>query len=77
MDFNRFLDSQNLYLCRRKPKSYGPFLLKSVNKHLWLRMARMEMEYNLKNQGLTFQVVSSHLQKIDTFSLSLILDVQR
>ena len=26
-DLNRFLNSQNLYLCRRKPKTIGPILL--------------------------------------------------
>ena len=41
-DFNRFLNSQNLYLYRRKPKNNGPFLLtiailehrETVNKRL-------------------------------------------
>ena len=28
-------------------------------------MARMEPDCNLENLGLTFQVVSTHLQKID------------
>ena len=26
MDFDRFLYSQNIYLCHRKPKNNGPFL---------------------------------------------------
>ena len=30
------------------------------------------MDYNLENQGLTFQVVFARLQKIDTFSRGLI-----
>ena len=32
------------------------------NKCLWLQMARMEMDYNLKNLGLTFQVVPARLK---------------
>ncbi len=29
--FNRFLNSPNSYLCRRKPKNDGSFLLTTVN----------------------------------------------
>ena len=57
MGFERFLNSQNFYLWCREPKNNGPFLLKqllflspeTVNKCLWLRMAWMEMDCNLKN----------------------------
>ena len=39
----------------------------TVNRCLWLQSAvvRTKMGYNLKNLGLTFQVVSACLQKID------------
>ena len=57
MDFNRFLNSQNLYLWHRKPRNNGPLLLpvaileasEAVNKRLWLQMVWMEMDCNLKN----------------------------
>ena len=47
--------SQNIYLCREKPKHNAPFLLTiarykctgTVSKCLWLQMARMEMDCNL------------------------------
>ncbi len=36
----------------------------TLNKRLWLRMARTEMDCDLKNSGrLTFQAVSTRLQK--------------
>ena len=56
-DFNRFLNSQNIYLCHRKPKNDGPFLFQkmlyqsteTIDKRHGLRMARMETDCNLEN----------------------------
>ena len=57
MDFNRFSKSQNLYLWPIKPESNGSFLLtvailigaQKLLISIWLRMARMEMDCNLKS----------------------------
>ena len=56
--FNTDLKSQDTYLCRRKPKIMVHFFkqllyqsTETVNMHLWLRMARMETDYNLKKLG--------------------------
>ena len=50
MDFNRFLNSQNLYLCRRKTNT------ETVNKRLKLQMATMEIDYNLKGLAKLFKL---------------------
>ncbi len=62
-EFNRFLNSQNVYLCRRQLKNNGPVLLTIAIRALklkftsvfWLRMARMEIECNLKSESNVFK----------------------
>ena len=57
----------------------------TVNMHLWLRMARMETDYNLKKLGLTFSNCfraslknrCRRLISIRKLRLHLPLDVQR
>ena len=57
------VNSQNIYLCRRKPTNNGLFLLtiaifryaETVSKCLWLQMARMETDCNLKIEAKLFK----------------------
>ena len=43
------LKSQNIYLCHRKPTNNDLFLLPITVTCVWLQMARMETDCNLKN----------------------------
>ena len=57
MDFSISLISRNIHFCRGKPTNNDLYLLtvaifkyaETVGKCLWLQMARMEMDCNLKN----------------------------
>ena len=56
------------------PKNNGPVLLKwdfyhtePTNKCVWLRMARMEMDSNLKTSGRFFQVFTRLVSQIKSF----------
>ena len=58
---------------RWKSKNNGPVLLKwlfyrteTVNKCVWLRLARMEMDSNLKTSGRLFQVFAHASDKSAT-----------